>query len=230
MSNAARVESIDAVRAFKVALFKFAEAANVALDDADGEMGRTLVWLEGEQRTYWQSQLRKRHEAVVKAKEALQYKKVFKDASGRTPSAVDEEKALAAALKRLEEAEHKFANVRRYSRQLQREIDLYKGSVEPFATSVQVDIPRAAARLDKIVQALEAYVAFAPAAGQPATAEEAVAAVFALGEESVSMAQPEPPPPEPPPKQAQPAENPPAAQAPAQATADPAAQSDTDTK
>src|SRR5688572_2944734 len=127
MSGYARVESVDALRAFRQALIKFAETANVALADAEGEMTRVLVWLETEQDTYWQSQIRKRHEDLERAREALRQKKLYKTPTGNTQSAVEEEKMLKIAQRRLEEAEQKLKNVRRYVPRLQKELQNYKG-------------------------------------------------------------------------------------------------------
>lgn len=158
MSEAARVESIEALKHFRIALFKFVETVNSALADAEAELQHTLNWLENEQYAHWQTQIRRRHEAVERAKEAVRMKKMFKDSSGRTPSAVEEEKALRIAQARLVEAEQKLANTRKYSRVLQREIQSFKGSVQRLATSVQSDIPLAAAMLDGMVAALEQYV------------------------------------------------------------------------
>ena len=137
MSERARVDSTDAIKQFKIALWKFQEAANAALGDAEGEMQRVTLWLENEQHAYWTGQIRKRHDAVEKAKEAVRYKKIFRDSTGSLPSAVDEEKARALAQRRLKEAEEKLANVKRYTRVLQKEIQLYHGSVQRFATAVQ---------------------------------------------------------------------------------------------
>ena len=104
MAETARVESIDALKAFKRALFKFAEGASVALGDAESEVHRAQLWLETEQRSHWNNQLRLRTEAVAKAKEAVRMKKLYKDATGARQSAVEEEKALALAQRRLVEA------------------------------------------------------------------------------------------------------------------------------
>ncbi len=163
MSESARVESIDALKHFRVALFKFAEAANVAMSDAESEMHHVQNWLDNEQLIHWQSQIRKRTDIVGRAKEAVRMKKLFKDSSGRTPSAVEEEKALRIAQARLEEAEQKLLAVKKYTRVLQRETQSYKGSVQRFATTVQSDLPVAAATLDGLIGSLEAYVALTPA-------------------------------------------------------------------
>jgi hypothetical protein len=155
----AKVDSIDSLRALKIALVKFAEGATVALGDAEAEMQRMLMWLEMEQHTHWQGQIRKRTEEVGRAAERLRYKKLYKHSTGSRQSAVEEEKALALAKRRLEEAEMKLSNVRRYIPRLQKEIQTYKGSAQRFATTVQVDIPLAISQLGTMVQALENYVA-----------------------------------------------------------------------
>src|SRR5215213_5818477 len=97
MAEVARVHNLEALKRFKQALWKFQETVNVALTDAESDMQRTSIWLETEQRTYWTSQHRKRHEAVEKAKQAVREKQLYKDASGTRSSAVDEMKILKAA-------------------------------------------------------------------------------------------------------------------------------------
>jgi len=158
MSEGARIDSIDTLKHFRIALIKFAESANTALMDAESDMQQTLNWLENEQLSHWQTQIRKRHDIVERCKEAVRMKKLFKDSSGRTPSAVEEEKALRVAITRFEEAEQKLAATKKYSRVLQREIQTYKGSVQRFATSLTAEIPVAAAMLDKMLASLEQYV------------------------------------------------------------------------
>ena len=94
-----------------------------------------------------------------RCEEALRHKRIFKDASGRTPSAVDEEKNLAKAKRMKEIAEEKLENVRRHAPRLGREIMLFKGHIQRLSTFLAADVPTAAAKLDKITDALERYVA-----------------------------------------------------------------------
>ena len=155
----AKVEDLDAIKAFKRAIVKFAEAANVALADAEGEMNRALMWLEGEQRAYWEGQLRKRADLVERAKEAVRMKKIFKDSTGRQQSAVDEEKKLKVAIRRFEEAGEKVAAVKKHTAKLRKEILMYKGHVQRFATCVHNDLPMASAQLDGLLDRLQKYVA-----------------------------------------------------------------------
>jgi predicted alpha/beta hydrolase family esterase len=164
MGNSAKVSSIDSINAFRVALVKFSEYAYAAITDAEAEITRTMVWLENEQRQHWQSQLRKRHDLVTRLKEAVRMKKLFKNAVGQYESAFDEEKALKQAMRQYGEAEEKAAATKRWVAKLQKEIHVYKGSVQRFSTAVQSDLPTAISRLERIVRKLEEYVALAPAA------------------------------------------------------------------
>lgn len=158
MSEAARVESIDALKQFRIALFKFVDAANSSLNDAEAEMRQMLNWLENEQYTHWQGQIKKRAFVVERCREAVRVKKIFKDSAGRTPAAIDEEKALRLATMQLEEAETKFANTKKYARVLLKEIETYKGTVQRCVTTIQADMPAAAASLDRAIASLEGYV------------------------------------------------------------------------
>jgi hypothetical protein len=169
----ARVDSFDALTLIKAAMWKFQEAATIALGDAESELHRIQMWLETEQQSFWQMQIRKRQEIVSRCKEAVRMKKVFKDSTGRQQSAVDEEKALQVAQRKLEEAEQKLVNTRKWSRVLQKEIELYKGGVARFASDVQSEVPAAAAHLEKLSAKLDAYVAVQPGASGESTVEPA---------------------------------------------------------
>jgi len=155
---AARVESIDDIKAFRIFLIKFAETANASVTDAESDVIRTLNWLEHEQAQHWTSEVRRRTELVARAKEAVRMKKVFKDASGRTQAAHDEEKVLGIATRNLEEAQLKFANTKKYARLMVKEIQTFKGSLTRLVTALSADIPRAVALLDRHHAKLAEYL------------------------------------------------------------------------
>jgi hypothetical protein len=159
MPQGARVESLQALQALKVALIKFQDLSNSALADADSDISRTQMWLQHEAITYWTGQCRKRKEIVDRCKEAVREKQNFKDSATKSKqSSVLEEKALRAAEARLETAEQRLNNVRRYTRLLEREAMMFKGSVQRFTTAVTLDIPGGVARLENHIRTLEAYV------------------------------------------------------------------------
>lgn len=159
MAVGARVENIEALKVFKIQLLKFAEKASASLEDAESELQRTVNWLEVEQPNYWASQIKKRHELLERAKEALRMKSLFKDATGRRPSAIDEERAVAAAKRKLEEAMAKAHATKQWAGKFMKEFLLYKGQVTRLMTTCTSDIPAAAAQLNNMVITLEQYAA-----------------------------------------------------------------------
>jgi hypothetical protein len=195
MSEQARVESVDALRKFRGALCKFAETVKVALDEAEAEIQRTSLWLSHDQNHYWKRQAKKRAELYARAKSDLNRKKAQKTALGARLSYVDEEKALAAAERQLEEAKQKLANVRRWSRLLDEESFSYKGVTQGMNLAVEVDVPNALAQLDNMITALEAYASSAQLSEQRSTAAAPLGEDVSGPEELVSMARPAPPPP-----------------------------------
>jgi len=188
MADAARIDSIDVIRTFRAALWKFAETANAALGDAESDVNKTLVWLENEQQTHWQHQVRVRMEAVAAAKDKVRQKQLFKDSTGRQQSAVDEQKLLSIAQRKLQEAEQKLAATKAWSRRMQRETHNYKGGVQRLQTVISVDLPNAVASLDRMYAALEKYVAAGPASAASTAATAPSGAPPAAGEGGGAMA------------------------------------------
>ncbi|HUB26501.1 MAG TPA: hypothetical protein VL992_13830 [Tepidisphaeraceae bacterium] len=165
---------------FKVALAKFADGCVAAIGDAEGDVNRILMWLENEQQTHWNVQIRHRQDALSRAEEQLRQKKLFKDSSGRTASAVEEMKMVQKAKMQLEEAQQKLANTKRWAKQLQKEAILYKGAMGRFQTTVSSDIPAAVAYLGALIKLIDDYTAV-KATGEGAQVPPELAAFFAGG-------------------------------------------------
>ena len=189
--SSVRVQSIEVLTGFRVALCGFADKAASALNDADAAIQRTLNWLQTEQHSYWEGQIRRRTEEVARARQAVLIKKLCRIVDGSPGSAIEEEKALRLAIQRLEEAQQKLGNVGRCARQLQKEILNYRGQVQRFASTVAVDIPLAVGRLDNLVRKLENYVALEPGA-EAVAAQAADRGEYAVPQTLPSMARPEP--------------------------------------
>jgi len=172
--DSAKISSIDALRRFRAALIKFAESAGSALTDADADVRSTLIWLERDQLSWWQSQIRKRHDALERAKEALRHKQLFKASHGGRESVVDEQKAVEKAKLALAEAEQKLVNVRRSIQRLNKQMMEYQGQVQRLSSTVQTDVPRAVADLDRMVLLLDQYVSLRaiPSAAGAAESDE----------------------------------------------------------
>jgi hypothetical protein len=198
MSDRARVESVEALKTFRAALCKFAEAVKVGLGEAEADIQRMSFWLKQDQYNHWKRQLQKRSELYAQAKSALNRKKMMKTPLGGRYSYVDEEKALAAAQRRLEEAKEKLANVRRWRRLLDEESFTYKGVAQGMSAAVELDVPNALAQLDNMIDALEAYASAAAPGEQRSLAPELDAEEISRLEGVASMARETPLPAEPP--------------------------------
>src|ERR1700722_19094651 len=183
MTTAARVDSTDAIKEFRIYLTKFQESASLAIGDADSDVNRAVRWLEGEGLSMWMATIRKRQEELAKAEEAYRFKRLYKDSSGSMPSAVEEQKAVGIAKRKLGEAQEKLNNVKRWTRQLQKEIVLYRGGMSRFAGTVSSGVPAAIAHLGATLDHLDKYLDIS--AGTGAEGPEAAAAGVGAAREGV---------------------------------------------
>jgi len=181
---AAKVESIESIRAFRTALIKFRDVLNVSLSAADSEIGRTLTWLERDAATYWAGQLKKRHDQVIQCEDAVRQKRIFKSFDGTQQSVVDEMKALQIARRRREEAEEKILAVKRSVQLLRKEADQYRGRVQGAALLVQGDLPKAIYQLDQSIRSIEQYLSI-QSAGQGSPMTEAASSIANVAERRV---------------------------------------------
>jgi hypothetical protein len=186
MSIGAKVESIEALSGFRVALVKFQEDCTAALGDAESDIHAALRWLENDQTSHWTSQIRQRQELVTRAAEAVRQKQLFKDSSGRQQSAIEEQKALVKAQARLAEAEQKLSATKQWIRRLQKELTLYKGQTQRFTTTVTQDVPSAIKHIGALEYTLKEYLAMQP--GQEVELQGEQAAFFSSGGGEPSMA------------------------------------------
>ena len=82
MAASANVQSIQALRDFRMALCRFVDAARSSLGEADADLQRQAGWLSEDRMKYWASELRRRTEQFQRAKLALLEKKLQKKAKG----------------------------------------------------------------------------------------------------------------------------------------------------
>jgi chromosome segregation ATPase len=183
MSQEARVSSVLVLQQLKASLATFAETASVALDEAGTDIQRTRRWLAEDRVRHWRAQVQVRAERLARANIALKQKEVFDRTLAGTPSScVDERKALKAAQGQLREAEHKLGRVKAWSQQIEKELSDYRGAVQRLVSAIEVDIPNARAKLDKMIDSLEAYLALAPPEMPKGANEESVVDIVRPGE------------------------------------------------
>lgn len=160
MAEAADVRSIDALRDVRAAVCAFAEDAKNALADVDFDIRRTLDWLQNEQRLFWQAELRRWEQNLQMAKADLARKKLGRFLDHK-PDTSQEEKAVRQAESRIEEAHKKLDLLKKWVPELLHAVQEYRGSSQPLASLVDVELARALARIDRMLESLEAYLRMA---------------------------------------------------------------------
>lgn len=161
MVEQARVNQTVDLTDLRAALLKFADAARDALYLVENDSETFTQWLGSELFSYWRQQVRRCEQHVAQAKVELSRclaSKVF----DQTPSCHDQRVALRKAQQRLEFANHKVETVRKWERQLREELIDYRARAQQMNSAVDVDVPRSVAYLDRLINALQAYLAAAP--------------------------------------------------------------------
>ncbi len=167
MRQFASVSSIDALKDFKRVLAEFGTEASLAIDEAQVDIQRTVWSLGHNQLSSWQNRKRKRAAQLAQAKSEL-FRAQVASPDQRVPGA-PERQALQKAEALHEECETKIAAIKRWDRELGREIFVYKGLCQQLARAVEGDLPPALLLLDRMVEALEKYVHLTVPTSDPAT-------------------------------------------------------------
>jgi hypothetical protein len=133
------------------------------------EIRRFTNWLEREQVEYWKQQLKLAREELAEARNAL-FRKSIGAKPGETPRATEEKVAVQKAERRVEEAERKLRIIQKWCKELEREILLYEGRARQLGNFVESDAKSAIAQLERMLDALDAYLRVAPPVSAPGPA------------------------------------------------------------
>jgi exonuclease VII large subunit len=172
--TSANVHSLDAIEAVRRAMQLFDEQVADALTELGAEMRRMLDWLEHDRPRHWRSQVRKAHDEVHDAQQALHRCLMFPIADER-PSCYEERMDLKKAQARLAYCQEKEHRVRHWQRTVQHELFEYEGRISQLVRLVEVDMPQSLAVLTKIVRHIEDYQSLR--AGNPRASYDSVSLV-----------------------------------------------------
>jgi hypothetical protein len=159
MNPPARVTSLDLLRDFRAGLAAFKADGQDGLTAIMLDLRRAFDWL-AERRTFWVRTVRECQDEVTHAKAELARKRVFLPGE-RQPDTTQEVKALRLAQARLAHAEDQVEKCRRWQPALQRAADEYEGPARALADLLESEVPKALGLMDRLVGALEEYVAVA---------------------------------------------------------------------
>src|SRR5579871_200259 len=165
MSQSARVNSLDALKALHAALVDYRPDAQEALGAAEIEIRRVFDYLRDQQK-YWLRQVDKRREDVNRARSDLAHARALRQ--GERSGFVEQEIALRKAQARLREAEEKVVTVKRWILHLPQAVNEYEGPARRLAGLLDADLKQGLAILENKIGILEAYMAVQVAETAPA--------------------------------------------------------------
>lgn len=169
MPDKAHVTSVDAIEAFRSDLVVYVSKARPTLEEVTAEVVRTRSWLQNEQRTFWESQVRRRAKDLEQAQAALFSARL----SNLRDESAAEQMAFHRAKRALEEAETKLRTLKHWTREFDNRVDPLVKQTEKLHTVLANDMVKAVASLTESIKSLAAYAeAGPPPEASPATASK----------------------------------------------------------
>jgi hypothetical protein len=169
MPERAHVSSVDALESFRSSLIIYVSKARPALDEVGGEVTRTRAWLEDEQRTRWENELRSRSRALQEAQAALFSARL---SSFREASSV-EQLMVHRAKRAYDEADDKLRVIKKWKRDYDNRVAPLVKQMEKLHSVLGHDMTMAIAFLTHAIDTLRAYAEIAVPADAPAAAPAA---------------------------------------------------------
>src|SRR2546427_5672453 len=143
----AQVTSVDAIEAFRSSLILFLSKARPTLEEVSADVLRTRSWLENEQRTRWEHEVRRRHKELEQAQQALFSARL----SNLRKESAAEVMAAHRARRELDEAENKLRILKRWAREFDGRVQPLLKQIEKLHTVLANDMVKATAYLAQAV-------------------------------------------------------------------------------
>jgi hypothetical protein len=162
MATQAQITSVEAIDLFRAALIVFTSQARPALEEVSGEMTRTRVWLQSDQRRFWENERRVRSKKLEQAQQELFSARLsqFQESTSLQIMAVHR------AQQAVRVAEEKLAQLKKWDRELENRSAPLLKEVEQLHGFLTAEMPKAVAYLAQVVRTLDAYAeAGTPAGG-----------------------------------------------------------------
>jgi hypothetical protein len=157
----AKVRSVDAIETFRSQLILFLSKAKPALEEVVGELTRTRLWVESEQKTFWQREMKKRKQKFEQAQSELFSARLSRI---ETPSAA-QQMAVHRAQAAIREAEEKLRILKKWERELETRTEPMVKLIEQMHGYLTTDMGKAVVLLGELVKTLQAYAEIGPAGG-----------------------------------------------------------------
>lgn len=153
MPDRAHVTSLDAIKSFKSSLIVYLSKARPTLEEISADILRLRLWLQNDQQTHWQGEIRRRARKLEDAQQALFSARM---SNLKVPSAA-EQMAVTRAKHALDEAEAKLRTVKRWTRDFDSEVQPMAKQLEKTQTLLSDEMVHALTFLTGVINSLDAY-------------------------------------------------------------------------
>jgi hypothetical protein len=165
MADRAQVTSIDAIDAFRARLIVYLSKTRPTLEEITGEVHRTRVWLQTDQRRIWEDQLRIRRKKLEQVQAELLSARMSRM---QTPGSA-QMLAVRKARDAVREAEGKVAALKHWDRELENRTEPLIRQISGLEHALVSDLPKAIAYLTQVLKSLEAYAEASAPRSRPST-------------------------------------------------------------
>ena len=166
MADRAKVTSVEAIESFRANLILYLPKARGALEEMSSEVLRTRLWLQIDQKGYWERQFRLRSRELERAQAELFGARLSKIQTATAAQQI----AVSKARRALRESETKLQALRKWDRDLENRTDPMVKQLEQLNDFLIRDMVRAVASLAQMVKTLQAYGSVTPPAGSAGSA------------------------------------------------------------
>ncbi len=167
MAAQVRVTSIEALETFRAHLIVFITQAHISVDEVSDEVRRTRAWIQNDQRTHWEGEIRRRRKLLDQAQQELLSAKL----SGLRDRTATQELAVMRTKRAVAEAEDKLRIVKVWNRDYDHRSEPLVKGLDSLRHLLDVDLPKALAYLVQAQKTLESYAAGPAPTAAPLPAE-----------------------------------------------------------
>ncbi len=153
MEQQAKVTSVDALENFRASLILFLSKAKPALEEVMHEVVRTRLWIEGEQRSHWEREIKTRRRKLEQAQAELFSARISK----MQEASAAQQMAVQHAMRAIHAAEEKMRMLKKWNRELENRADPMVKQIEQLHGFLTSEMTRAVAFLAETVKILQSY-------------------------------------------------------------------------
>ena len=167
MAERAQITSVDAIESFRTSLILFLSKARPALEEISSDVLRLRLWIQNDQRSFWENQMRLRGRELERAQSELFGARLSKI---QTASAA-QQMAVTKARNKVHEAENKLRLLKKWDRELEHRSEPLIKQVDQLHGYLATDMVKAVAYLAQVIRTLDAYAGVTLRSADPAASD-----------------------------------------------------------